>query len=99
MILERRSHKFIGKDEDLVALEKKYDDLEAKMSNVPPKRRYWAGYGALTYGAFVWEREWESLAAMEAYYTLTMNDPEWSAAGQGSSKLFGDVQSELYFSF
>ncbi len=99
MILERRTHKVIGKVEDLVAMEKKFDELEAKMQNVPPKRRYWSGFGTLPSFMFVWEREWESMAALEAYQKCTMTDPEWGSLFEETSGMFGDIWSELYFSF
>ena len=99
MYLERRTHKVIGKYEDLAVMEKKFDALEAKMANVPSKRRYFAVFGTLPLFEFVWEREWTTLAAMEAYYDITMNDPEWNAASEEASKIVGEGHSELYASF
>jgi hypothetical protein len=99
MILERCTQTVVGKHEDMLAAEKTFDELEAKMGNVPPKRRYWAGYGSLPFGTMVWEREWESMAALEAYQAKTMADPEWVVMWKDIHKIFADIPMELYASF
>ncbi len=97
MILERCAQKVIGTFEEALALEKEFDALEAKMGNVPPKRRYYAAYGSLPSGTFVWEREWESMAALEAYQAKTMNDPEWATTLGKAEKIFADFHFELFY--
>ena len=47
---------------------KKWDAFEESLGGFPPKRRYWTLIGVEDQGVFIWEREWESLAAMEATY-------------------------------
>ena len=99
MILERCTQTVVGRYEDMLATEKKFDELEAKMDNVPLKRRYWAGYGSLPLETMVWERDWESMAALEAYNVKTMADPEWMVMFENNAKIFTNVHRELYFSF
>jgi hypothetical protein len=96
-ILERCTQNVIAKEEDMIALEKKFDALEAKMGHVPPKRRYYAMYGALPAGTMVWEREWENMAAIEAYNDKAMNSPEWASAFQEAAKVFADTHFELFW--
>jgi len=97
MIMERYTQNVIGTYDEMVAIEKEFDALEAKIGNVPHKRRYYAYYGSLPLGTFVWEREWESLAALEAYHVITMNDPDWAATTEKAGKIYADFHSELYW--
>jgi hypothetical protein len=97
MILERCTQRIIGTVDEAFAVEKEFDALEAKMGNVPPKRRYYATYGSLPLGTFVWEREWESMAALEAYQAITMSDPEWAVMFGKAEKIFADFHSELFY--
>jgi hypothetical protein len=99
MIMERCTQKVIGSFDEVYAIEKEFDELEAKMGNVPAKRRYWAGYGALPFTEMVWERDWESMAALEAYNDITMKDPEWEKMFPKAAKIFGEAHRELYFGY
>jgi hypothetical protein len=48
----------------------------------------------------VWERDWENMAALEAYNDKTMmNDPEWDAMFTKVGKIYGESHRELYISF
>ena len=96
--LERCTQKIISKTMDeFVAMEKKFEALEAKMGNVPPKRRYYAAFSGYANFTMFWEREWESLAALEAYQKKVMDDPEWAKASEEASKVFDDVHNELFY--
>jgi hypothetical protein len=96
MYMERCTQKVIGSYEQAVALEKKYDALEAKLGNVPPKRRYTAWYSGLPLWTFIWERDWESLTAIENYYKAIWEDPEWVETMTSTDKVFGDAHFELF---
>ena len=96
MIMERCTQKIVGTYEQAVALEKKFDALEAKMGNVPPKRRYTAWYGGLPVWTFIWERDWENLAAIEAYTKAIWEDPEGREMLTSTEKVFADSQFELF---
>jgi len=88
-----------GKFSEFIALEKKYDAAEAKLGNVPPKRRYWVHYGGLFGNTNVWEREWENQAALDAYGEKIWNNPEWDALNKEATEVFYDGHFELYYSF
>ncbi len=97
MFVERCTQKVIGTYEEAVALEKKFDVLEAKIGNVPPKRRYTIVYGGYPANTFIWEREWESLSALESYRAkTTFDDPGWAEAFQEAGKILADSTFELY---
>jgi len=68
--------------------QRKHDVVEARLG-FPPLRWYLAQYTAESSFVFVCEREWESLAAMEATYAKAQGDPErqgleaaWSTFGK-----------------
>jgi hypothetical protein len=99
MIMERCMQQVIGSFEAVESIEKEFDALEAKMGNVPAKRRYWAMYGSLPFTTMVWERDWESMAVLEAYNNKTMADPEWAPMFEKAGKVFGESHRELYFAW
>ena len=91
MILERMIHRVKnGKFQELKEVEKKWEALEESLGGFPLRRRYWAMYGAHDGGTYVWEREWESLAAMEAAYDKRSADPE---SAKTARNLFMEVIS------
>jgi hypothetical protein len=96
MVMERCTQKVIGSYDEAVAIEKEFEALETKMGNVPTKRRYYAMYSGLLNSTYVWERDWESLAALEAYSIKTMNDPEWAAVIAKAAKIFADSHFEIF---
>jgi len=90
MIVERRIHRVkSGKYQELKEIEKKWDAFEESLGGFPPKRRYWTNFGAHDPYLFVWEREWENLAAMEAADDKYSADPE-------SAKTMRDLVSENF---
>jgi hypothetical protein len=96
-VMERCSQSVLTSNNDeVLAIEKKFDALEAKMEGAPQKRRYWAGYGGLVAGTMVWEREWDSMASIEAYFEKTFTDAEWVATTAEASKIYGPPHFELY---
>jgi hypothetical protein len=70
MILERRIQKLMKgvKLEQYTEWEKKFDKLEKGLGGCPPKKHLWLMYGGDEFGTIIWEREWDSLAVMEAFY-------------------------------
>ena len=79
---------------DLEELDKKYDAVEGK-HGYPPKRRYRLFVGGSNTNTLVIQREWESLAAMEAAYEKAFIDPEWQAVSAESSDIIADNQVEI----
>ena len=98
-ILERCHQRVKGKFQEFIALEKKFDAAEEKLGNVPPKRRYWSHYSGLPNDTYVWEREWENQAALDAYGAKIWNNPEWDKLTEEAGKVFFDGYFELYYSF
>lgn len=97
MLVERCTQKVIGSYEDAVALEKKFDALEAKIGNVPKKRRYMPRFAGIAINNLIWEREWESLSAIEIYQAkATFDDPEWAESLHQAMTIFTDFKYELF---
>jgi hypothetical protein len=80
-----------------MAFEQKFDALEAKMDRVPPKRRDRAAWSSLSIDTFVWEREWDSLATLEAYQQQVVSDPEWASVLAEVPAVMADHHFELYW--
>jgi hypothetical protein len=96
-ILERRILRILaGRWDDVLALEKRWDALEARLGGFAPKRRYRTLSGGLWLSMWVWEREWESLAAAEAAYARMGADPECSALVALNRELSEDGPIEFY---
>jgi hypothetical protein len=94
-VLERLTQQiYATKWPDLEALDKKYDAIESK-HGYPPKRRYRLFVGGGSTNTLVIERDWESLADMEAAYEKAFIDPEWQAVSAESSSIIADNQIEI----
>ena len=86
-VLERLiQHVNPGKWEALEVLDKKYDVMEKKLG-YPTKRRYRSFAGGGDTDTLVIEREWESMAALEAAWEKSFSNAEFqqlNAEGEGS---------------
>ena len=96
MILERCTQKIISTNKEAFALEKKFDALEAKVGNVPVKRRYMPGYSGHMANTFIWERDWPSMAALESYNEKISKDPEWAEVFEEARGVFAEIKFELF---
>jgi hypothetical protein len=99
-VMERGVHKIpTSKWEEFLELEKRYDALESQWA-FPPKRRYrpmFAGPPQPHTTVYMREREWESLAAMEAAYSKAMASPEWQALQNELELMDEGLYSELFW--
>ncbi|MGC9396080.1 MAG: NIPSNAP family protein [Anaerolineae bacterium] len=97
MILVERHVQQLRPDkwEELEALEKKFDAVESALG-FPAKRRYRCYFGGHNINTHIIERQWESMAAMEAAYEKAHADPEWQALGAEGALVIESVQIELY---
>lgn len=96
-ILERMIQKVINNQWDAVlAQEKEWDALEAKVGGFPKKRRFRSYASPLSHDAFVWEREWENFAACEAAYARLFALPEVKSLAKAQESLTADGHVELY---
>lgn len=94
-ILERHAE-VIGAGEmakhlDLV---KRFAAVEARLG-YPPARRFSVSTGPSLVGTRVLEREWSSLAAMEACISMAQTDPEWQALVTEASSLNIRTHTEI----
>jgi hypothetical protein len=89
-VLERHTQTLEkGGWETYVAKEKKWEAREKRQGGFPTKRHFrpmsnWNGT------VVVWEREWESFAAMEAAYEGSGGDPESKALMDVPSAIIDD---------
>ena len=84
-----------GKWAKLHAIDKEFDAMEAGLG-FPPKTRYQCMIGGHSTNTLVIEREWESLAVMEATYLKTMADAEYQKLGEKLNELILSSQIEVY---
>jgi hypothetical protein len=77
------------------SLADKYGDLDAKWG-FPPQRHYRCWYGSIPFEYLISEREWESLAVMEATYARAQATPEWAEFAALASKVGESHRAELY---
>lgn len=80
---------------ELEALDKKYAKVEGRYG-FPAKRRYRCVFGGDNSNTLIIERQWESLAAMEAAYEKAIADPEWEALGAEGTAIVESNRQELY---
>jgi hypothetical protein len=80
---------------ELAALDAQYNAIEGRLG-FPPKRRLRCYIGGHITDTLVVERQWESLAAMEAAYDRAFADPEWQALGAEAVTIIVGNQYELY---
>lgn len=84
-----------GKWAELAEIDKRFDEVE-KSVGFPAKKRYQCVIGSLDQNMLIIERQWESLAAMEAAYEKVMGDPKWQALGQDVLAVVESSQIEVF---
>jgi hypothetical protein len=84
-----------GKWAELEALDKEYDVVESRFG-FPPKKRYQLLAGPDEIQTLVIERQWPSLAAMEAAYEKIMADSAYQTLTAKSLPVIRDNRWELY---
>jgi len=96
MIIERMILQVIpGKFAELQAFDQKVKPLEVRLG-FPPKRRLRSLIGWHDTDTMIVEREWESLAAMEAAYTKAYADPEHQVSLAETISLIKSIKTEIY---
>jgi hypothetical protein len=84
-----------GKWAELERAEAVGDEIEGRWP-FPPKRCYRPMFSGLSFDTFIIEREWESLASMEATQTEAWSHPDMDAFFQEYAPLYGDMVREVY---
>ena len=97
MIIVERMIQHIRPDKwaDLDGLDKKYNVVETRLG-FPAKKRYQCLSGINDMNTLIIERQWESLAKMEATFEKAMSDPEYQKLQQESTPIVKSNQWELY---
>jgi hypothetical protein len=80
---------------ELEEVDKKYNAVEGRLG-FPPKKRYQCLTGSHEVNTLIIERQWASLAAMEATYEKAFADPEHQALGKESTSIIKNIHWELY---
>jgi hypothetical protein len=86
-----RSDKWV----ELQAIDARFNSVESRLG-FPLKRRYRCYFGGHNSDTLIVERQWESLAAMEAAYEQAFADPEFQALGAEATSIIANNQYELY---
>ena len=96
IVIERQVQEiYSDKWVELEAIDKKYNVVEARLG-FPPKRRYQVLTGRLDMNTLIVERQWPSMAVMEATYEKSMMDPEEQALQAESTSIIKSNHWELY---
>jgi hypothetical protein len=94
--MERTTQKVLpGKWQALEVIDKKFTTLESRFG-FPAKKRYQCVLGGQDSNTLVIEREWPSLAAMEAAYEKAFADPDYQALGVEVFSVVASSQEEVY---
>lgn len=80
---------------ELEAIDARFNNVEGRLG-FPPKRRYRCYFGGHNADTLIVERQWESLAALEAAYEKAFADPEYQALGAEVMSIIATNQAELY---
>ena len=88
-------HIHAGKWAELEGIDKKYNVLESALG-FPPKRRLQCLSGSYDMDTLIIERQWESLAKMEATMEKAMADPAYQALGMETEGIVESNRWELY---
>lgn len=84
-----------GKWAELAKIDKRYDEVEMGMG-FPAKKRYQCVIGGHDGNTLIIERQWDSLAAMEAMYEKVMADSRWQALTQEVASYIESSQIEVF---
>ena len=88
-------HVHPGKWAELEGIDKKYNAIESALG-FPPKRRLQCLSGSHDTNTIIIQRQWDSLAKMEATFEKAMADPAYQALQNESLGIIETNQWELY---
>src|SRR6185436_12113376 len=95
-IQERRVQKGIKDEKAYQEWEQKWEAIEGRLGGFPTKKHYYLLSGSDDSGTMVWEREWESFAAMEAAYDRLFAAIENQNLGASASSIYAGERTEYY---
>ena len=80
---------------ELDDLDKRYEAIESTLG-FPPKKRFWTVSSPYNSNVIILERQWESMAAMEAAYEKSFAHPGIQALYTEGAGIVKSSRSELY---
>jgi len=86
---------FPGKWAELEEIDKRFNAVESRLG-FPPKKRYQCIMGGHDMNTLIIERQWDSLAAMEAVVDKAFADPELQALVEELASIVKSSQVEVY---
>ncbi|UCG25534.1 MAG: hypothetical protein JSW55_05980 [Chloroflexota bacterium] len=96
IIIERMiTEIYPGKLAELQELDKRYDAIEAGLG-FPPKKRLLSISGVHDFNEVILERQWESMAAMEAAVEKSLVNPGIQALNEEGTAIIKSTRIELY---
>jgi hypothetical protein len=84
-----------GKWAALNEIDKRYDVVESRFG-FPSKKRYQCVFGGHDGNTLFIERQWDSLATMEATYEKALADPELQALNEEAVSIVESTRIEVY---
>jgi len=81
---------------ELEAIDQRYNAVESRLGFPPTKKRYQCMIGGHDSNTLIIERQWDSLATMEAAYEKAFADPEYQALGRETTSIIKSNQIEVY---
>jgi hypothetical protein len=84
-----------GKNAELEALDMRWDAVEQGLG-FPPKKRLWSISGGHATNTLIVERQWASMAAMEAAYEKSFANPDIQALEAEGDAIIKSSRIELY---
>ena len=94
-IVERQIVQVVpGNWEAVESNEEKWEPIETPLG-FPPKRRYRCLTTNNT-NTYIFERQWESMAALETAMEKAYASPEWQAMMADAAPLYGERKVEFY---
>jgi hypothetical protein len=95
--IERMTQKvFPGKWAELEEIDKRYNVVEKRLGFPANKKRFQCLVGGLDSNTLIIERQWNSIAQMEATYEKALADPEMQALQQESATIIKSSRIELF---
>jgi len=96
-ILERHVQFKIKNEKAYWEREKAFQGVESRLGGFPSKRHYSLIAGGDNMGTMVWEREWESMAAMDAAYDRMFNEADVEQLVASGSEVLEGERMEIYY--
>jgi quinol monooxygenase YgiN len=96
IVIERMIQEiYPGKQAELEDIDRRYDAIESTIG-FPPKKRFWSISTPYDSNTIVLEREWESMAAMEAAYEKSFANTDIQALHKEGEDIIKSSRIELY---